>query len=81
MVELVFSCTIPTLFKPGIFTSTHCDMANLLGTATSTIVGSAEDEKPRYHANDTYISPSGMVTSEGTIGMLLFHSPITLTAF
>ena len=48
------------------------DIANSSGTATSnfsTTIGSAEDEKQRYHPNDSYIGPSGMITSEGTIGM------------
>ena len=52
------------------------DIANSSGTATSnfsTTIGSTEDEKPRYHPNDSYIGPSGMVTSEGTIGMSTFH--------
>ena len=53
------------------------DIANSSGTATSnfiTTVGSVEDEKPRYHANDSYINPGGMITSEGAIGMSIENS-------
>jgi hypothetical protein len=54
------------------------DIANSSGTGTSnfsTTFGSTDDEKSKYHANDSYISPNGMVTSEGTIGKPPFHSP------
>ena len=60
------------------------DIANSSGTATSnfiTTVGSAEDEKPRYHANDSYISPGGMITSEGAIGMSIGFSFILKIKF
>ena len=37
----------------------------------STTVGSVNDgvEKPKYQPNDSYISPTGVVSIEGVIGM------------
>jgi len=58
------------------------DIVNSSGTATnnfSTAVGSTEDEKPKYHTNDSYINPNGMTTSQGVICMSPFHYPTALT--
>jgi len=53
------------------------DAGNSSRTATSnfsTTVGSVDPgaEKPKCHPNDSYISPNGMITSEGIIGMSPF---------